>query len=222
MLKILLKKDQQLWVTSDYHIQHKNICAGVSSWDDKSGCRDFQSLKEMEDTIVSNFNSVVKPDDIVINLGDVIFGDKQYLPTFLAKLNCKNIYLLRGNHDDYLDKYPEFKNLFLGVYDYLDLTIQREKLSASWCYQTKMLKRHSVRMILCHYPIASWRDMSDGSIHLHGHCHSNLADDKDLRRLDVGVDVDLYGHKKFSPFSLDEIENIMYNVKTGTKKVDHH
>lgn len=217
MLTIKLQPGQNVWWSSDYHVQHRNICRGTSSW--TSGYRDFDTLQEMEDTIVSNFNSVVKPQDYVFNLGDLIFGDKSYLPTFLAKLNCKNIYLVRGNHDDYLDteRCKGFKDLFAGVYDHrIELVIDRSDTTRRADRPKKQL------YILDHYPITSWREMGSNSFHLHAHCHGSLRDETFLKRLDIGVDVDLYGHKKFFPWSLDEVENVMYDIKTGYQKIDHH
>ena len=36
-----------IWITSDTHYWHKNICLGSSVWQDKSECRDFNSPSEM-------------------------------------------------------------------------------------------------------------------------------------------------------------------------------
>lgn len=214
MLHIKLKEGQQVWFCSDFHINHRNLVRGTSSWTE--GYRDFDTLQQMEDTIVSNFNSVVKPDDIVFNLGDVIFGDKTYLPSFLAKLNCKNIYLLRGNHDDYLDKYPEFKKLFLGVYDYLEVAFNFSDVKRNIHRPKKQF------IVMCHYPLKTWRDASKKSLMLFGHEHGNMTENINSYTLDVGVDTSWYNHKKYYPYSLDEIENIMYNQKKDWLKVGHH
>jgi calcineurin-like phosphoesterase family protein len=43
-----------------------------------------------------------------------------------------------------------------------------------------------IRLVLCHYPFRTWRDMGNGAINLHGHSHGRL---KPLpRQRDVGVD----------------------------------
>ena len=43
------------------------------------------------------------------------------------------------------------------------------------------------RLVLCHYPFRTWRDMGRGSVNLHGHSHGRL---KPLRcQFDVDVDV---------------------------------
>ena len=40
------------WFTGDSHFGHKNMVKGVSAWPDKSACRDFQSIEEMNDQLV--------------------------------------------------------------------------------------------------------------------------------------------------------------------------
>lgn len=48
------------WITSDTHYNHTNICRGVSTWEDGRGTRDFQTLEEMNSTLVHNINSKVQ------------------------------------------------------------------------------------------------------------------------------------------------------------------
>ncbi len=206
MMKLQLKPDQQVWATSDWHFQHVNLCRGTTLWPDTSGCRDFDTLEEMNETIINNFNKLVKPTDIVFHLGDVIFGDKSKLPEFMGRLSCKNIYLVMGNHDSWILSKPEMKSLFLGVYEFgLEVAINKKLF------------------VLCHYALKVWQDCHRGSIHAYGHSHSSLPDDVDAYSLDVGVDSQIYGHKKYTPFSLDELLFIMHNQKAGKfKPIDHH
>jgi len=58
--------------------------------------RPFKSVKEMNDTIVKNWNSVVGKEDIVYHLGD--FATKPEGFEFAKKLNGK-IHLILGNYD---------------------------------------------------------------------------------------------------------------------------
>lgn len=43
------------------------------------------------------------------------------------------------------------------------------------------------RLVLCHYPFRTWRDMGRGSVNLHGHSHGRLKPSH--RQFDVDVDV---------------------------------
>ena len=55
-----------------------------------------------------------------------------------------------------------------------------------------------VRLVLCHYPFRSWRDMPRSSINLHGHSHGRLKPMP--RQFDVGVDA-----RGFRPVTLEEL-----------------
>ena len=81
-----------IYVTSDLHLNHTNIL----KYETES--RPFDSLEEMNQTIVNNWNSVVKNSDIVYVLGDFILGNPECVPDFLSQLNG-TIILIRGNHD---------------------------------------------------------------------------------------------------------------------------
>jgi len=105
MNKIILKKDQQVFVTSDTHYNHKNICKGVSEWDisrQNNSVRDFKDLYQMNSTIVNNINAVVGEDDILIHFGDWSFGGIEQIWEFRKQIICKNIYLIFGNHDHHI------------------------------------------------------------------------------------------------------------------------
>ena len=62
------------------------------------GPRGFTSIKEHDETIIKNWNEIVKPDDIVYHLGDLMLGDNAYGMECIKQLNGK-IRLIRGNHD---------------------------------------------------------------------------------------------------------------------------
>lgn len=82
-------------------------------------------------------------------------------------------------------------------------------------YFTFRYKRNS--FVCSHFPFRIWDDMTYGTIHLHGHCHNNLAssreDDKTNKILDVGWDA----YPK--PLHIKEIMKIM-----DTKNINslHH
>jgi calcineurin-like phosphoesterase family protein len=86
-----------IWVTSDTHFGHKNILG----FKDGQGnpVRPFSSVGEMDETLVSNWNSVVKRGDKVYHLGDVFFGDKEGFQHLWPRLNGSKRLVL-GNHDD--------------------------------------------------------------------------------------------------------------------------
>lgn len=82
---------REIWVISDTHFQHDNIIKFCN--------RPFSDVWDMNETMIANWNAVVKPGDKVYHLGDVHFGDKQDANKILGRLNGKKR-LIVGNHDD--------------------------------------------------------------------------------------------------------------------------
>lgn len=78
-----------IWFTSDTHFGHDREFL----W----GPRGFKSTAEHDEVIISNWNSIVKLDDIVYHLGDVMLGDLDYGMNCLSQLNGQ-IKIIRGNH----------------------------------------------------------------------------------------------------------------------------
>jgi calcineurin-like phosphoesterase family protein len=197
-----------VWITSDTHYHHKNICRGVTNWrtqDNKipvNSTRDFQTLDEMGDAIVNNINSKVGQDDTLIHLGDVAFGGFDRLEQFLDRLICKNIYLVLGNHDHHIKNNRSFiKDRFMSVQNYMEVNIEDENF------------------VLCHYPLQSWHGLNKGVIHLHGHVHLS-AQNKwgNGKRLDVGMD-----GNNMNPYKITEIVHMMDRREIGSDMGnDHH
>lgn len=90
---------------SDLHLGHKNILAFDN--------RPFFNLKEMTETIISNWNSVVGKNDSVYVLGDMFWNNSE-IPKIMPRLNG-NKYLIKGNHDR-VDE--EMKKHFVWIKNY--------------------------------------------------------------------------------------------------------
>jgi calcineurin-like phosphoesterase family protein len=186
----MIKIDENInvWITSDTHYGHKNICRGVTNWRLPDGSipvkqtRDFKTIDVMDNTIVNNINKVVKQEDILIHLGDWSFGGFENIRKFHDRLVCKNIHLILGNHDHHIERNRDnIKDLFLSVEH----------------YQTLMVVGKTFKLM--HYPISSWDGLNKGHIHLHGHCHLPTGIRFGLgKRMDVGID----GHPEFRPYNL--------------------
>jgi calcineurin-like phosphoesterase family protein len=197
-----------VWITSDTHYHHKNICRGVTNWRTQEGkipvssTRDFRDLDEMDSAIINNINSKVGQDDTLIHLGDVAFGGFDRLEQFLDRLICKNIYLVLGNHDHHIKNDRGFiKDRFMSVQNYLEVNVEDENF------------------VLCHYPLQSWHGLNKGVIHLHGHVHLS-AQNKwgNGRRLDVGMD-----GNNMQPYKITEIVHMMDRREIGSDMSnDHH
>lgn len=88
------------WLISDTHFGHKNILNFTDSRTGKliRGDR-FTDVDHMNETMIQNWNSVVKPEDTVYHLGDVFFGNKQDFQRLWSRLMGRKRLIL-GNHDD--------------------------------------------------------------------------------------------------------------------------
>lgn len=97
------------YIYSDPHFGHHGVCKFMNQ--DGSKMRPFVTIEEMDEALVERFNEVVQENDTCYFLGDVAIN-RRGLPT-LARLNCKNLYLIKGNHDEFrLDEYtPYFKDI---------------------------------------------------------------------------------------------------------------
>jgi calcineurin-like phosphoesterase family protein len=212
-MKLVLEKGQQLFFTSDTHYSHSNICSATTNWSVNNGyARKFDSLEDMNQRLVDNINFLVQEDDILIHLGDWSFGGFDKIEEFRSKINCKNIHLVLGNHDHHIERNKEgVQRLFSSVQHYLELEVVRPL--------TKSMNE-KFKFVCMHYPIASWHNMNQGVIHLHGHVHLpshlRIADGK---AMDVGVD-----GNGLEPISLDEVLSIMKDreVKKLALPKDHH
>ena len=199
----------KVWLTSDTHYNHTNICRGVTNWRTPNGeipekqTRPFETLDKMNDNIVNNINSVVGQEDILIHLGDWSFGGFDKIEEFRNRIFCKEIHLVLGNHDNHIERNKgDVQKLFSSVQNYLHL------------------EYNDNNFILCHYPICSWNDMKKGSFHLFGHLHTP-KESKYMtgRSMDVGMD-----GNDLIPYNIDSIVKSLSGrpVSYNSLKFDHH
>lgn len=138
---------RNIWVTSDTHFNHGNILKFKNS--DGNLVRNFDSVHQMNEVMVDNWNSVVKPGDKVYHLGDVFFGSQYHFKSLWPRLKGSKR-LIVGNHDDV------------------------KFLSSGGFFQKVMLWRlfKEFGLILTHVPI-HLDSFSAASKNVHGHIHSN-------------------------------------------------
>lgn len=173
------------WLISDTHFGHTNVI--------KYDGRPFKTAKEMDDTIIANWNSVVKDGDTVYHLGDFAFADANRVDSILSSLNGNKVFIY-GNHDK----------------DMLDSKVKRHFEFMAHYHE---LKHNGEMIVLFHYPIAEFNKCHRGSYHAHGHCHGNHKYASPRRVMDVGVPC--IGYK---PINVDDfIKELIDNPVT-----EHH
>lgn len=168
-----------IYFTSDTHFFHERVIEYSS--------RPFNTVYEMNEALVTNWNAHVQPDDIVWHLGD--FALKcNYTQTekILHRLNG-NIHFIYGNHDKIIEK-------------------NQDKLLSSGLLKSiqhyKEFEYNGYRFVLFHYALRTWHWAFRGTIHCFGHSHNKLPPFK--RSLDVGVDSTVIT-TEYRPVSIDEI-----------------
>ena len=143
----------QDWFTADTHFLHTNILCYCN--------RPFKTVTEMDDTMITNWNSKVKPNDTIYHLGDFIFGEYE---SILKRLNGK-IFLILGSHDG---NAFEHKNRFVDI------------------RRLHEFRKDDIHITLCHYSMRVWPRSHYNSFHLYGHSHGHL--ESFGKSFDVGVD----------------------------------
>ena len=180
------------FVISDHHLGHEN------SWKkfklaDGSPLRPFNSTEEMNEAMIERHNAVVRPQDTVYFLGDVVIN-KRYLE-LVKRMNGKKR-LIRGNHDIFKDN------------EYRDVGFEQI---------------HGVRVfvdqfIFSHIPLHPDCVTDRFRVNVHGHLHANQVMRKVSVRqgvLDFTPDIDEIDPRylcvcveqtNFTPLSFDEVE----------------
>ena len=144
-----------IYFISDCHLWHLNIIKYESE------TRPFNNIEEMNETIINNWNKVVKPTDEVYVLGDFIMGVADNIEPTLAKLNGK-ITLVRGNHDT-KTKLAEYARLGIEVKDIVYIPYKGRFFIG--CH-FPMTNEEFIRMVV--------EDNSEIYI-LHGHTHQHSS-----------------------------------------------
>jgi calcineurin-like phosphoesterase family protein len=81
---------EKVYFISDMHFGHTNIM--------KYENRPFDTVEEMDNTIIENWNKVINKNDLIFVLGDVSFYSKELTYHIIHKLHGRKI-LIIGNHD---------------------------------------------------------------------------------------------------------------------------
>ncbi len=210
---------RNVWFTSDTHFGHLKIplyskrefCFSESEletakeiWENRSHRNtkwtpSIDSIIKMDDHLIDQINKHVDKDDILWHLGDFCFWKKtnfyNFSKSYREKINCKNVFLVRGNHDP-----DEIEPVFEGFFNYKEIKVQ------------------SKNIVLSHYSHCFWNKSHYGSWMLYGHAHGsaeNWLDEHMPQRLsmDVGVDNAFKILGEYRPFSFQEISSII-----GTRK----
>lgn len=186
----------KVFFTSDTHFGHSNII--------KYCQRPFNSAEHMDEVLISNWNEVVSPQDIVFHLGDFCFGsDKEWIK-ILQRLNGTK-YLILGNHDlKKIANSNQIKDYFADINMQMRVVVDKQK------------------MLLNHYPFLCFEGGYQNVWQLFGHVHSSKhSTGIDKERLvhlfptqyDVGVD-----NNNYRPVSFAQVSQIITEQQANAHK----
>lgn len=182
-----------IFFTSDTHFDDSYSLAYFN--------RPFQSVEEMNATLVENWNRVVAKNDTVYHLGDFTLEEIDHFMKCVKQLNG-NIKILPGSHDD-----PWLKD-FLPSYR---VHVLAPLISLE--FPGLISKQDPQVIVLCHYAMQVWDRSQHGSWHLFGHSHGKL---KGIGlSFDVGVDC-----TEFTPLSLERVASKMAQLATSLSRSD--
>ena len=146
-----------LWFTADTHFNHANILTYCA--------RPFADLHEMNEALVASWNSIVRPEDVVVHVGDVFMGLPEDAAPLLARLHGRKV-LLTGNHD-----------------------APKNRLALLRAFGWKMFQSLGFgEVFIRHKPVSEEAMRELGYAHvIHGHAHGTCMN---KGHFDMGVDVD--------------------------------
>jgi calcineurin-like phosphoesterase family protein len=121
----------------------------------------------MDKALIKNINDVVGVDDTLWHLGDFAFGRGITIGDIILirrQIKCKNIVLIRGNHDELIAKTPQLSNMFVSVLNWHIVDIEQHSFllvhrpPEDNCWSKGLIERETRRD-----PNLIW---------LHGHTHT--------------------------------------------------
>lgn len=173
-LRKVLVMSKEVFLVSDTHFSHKAMTIFTDA--DGKKVRPFESIEEMDETLVQNWNKVVRQHDKVYHLGDVVINRKAL--SIMDRLNGSKV-LIKGNHDIF--KIEEYLKYFRDVRAYHVFD----------------------KFIMSHIPVHT-SQLERFKANIHGHLHTNIVLDNegnaDPRYLSVCVEKISY-----TPVNISEI-----------------
>ena len=135
--------------------------------------------EEMNEELIQNWNSVVKPGDNVLHCGDFAWTTSYPQTKRLLKQLNGQIHLCIGNHDS---KYVYRCEGFASI------------------KQIQEIKVDGLRIVGCHYPMMAWNQSHSGTLHVYGHTHGTMPEPMHIRAVETSVDC-----QNFTPISVNQL-----------------
>lgn len=169
------------WFMGDLHLGHNNIITFKDN--DGARIRPFDSIEEHDETLINNFNNLVKTTDSVYFLGDLVIN-RRHLP-MMSRFNGKKK-LVKGNHDIF--KLKDYLPYFDDILSY------------------RIYPEHG--LIFSHIPVHPCQLERRFKANPHGHTHANDVTGDAGNSVDIRY-INLCPEKTgFKPVHLDQVIDI--------------
>lgn len=200
--------------------------------------RGFSSVTEHDETLIKRWNDTVRDDSTIWHLGDFCFNDpdgKRFM-SLVRRLRFGRLHLLIGNHTSgqrqaYVDhiatRFPDAVTtdgrLNYEVYP-LEMKVDgRDDHVVVFEPEYSEVVINGKKVVLSHYPLASWNEMAKGSWMVHGHEHgseqrSKIEDVTHGKIIDISIENLLIAN--MLPMSFRQLRAVM--TKKEYVAVGHH
>ena len=175
-----------IYLTSDLHLCHnKNFLFQP---------RGFSSIEEHDKAIIDNINKIVKQQDTLYILGDLLLGDNMEGEKKLHQIQCEDVRIIRGNH---------CTDVRVHLYEH---SLGYQVLGCA-----TLIKYKKKNFMLSHYPMLT-QNMDDGkkpwqkTWNLCGHSHTKNKFDPITHS--IHVELDAWDNK---PVEIEEILELIRN-----------
>ena len=143
--------NENVFFVSDTHFNHTKLCTGYEDHFERT--RKYETIEEMNEDIIDQWNKSITKDDVVIFLGDFSWGKPfkkipYYAKYFYPKLNSKGIIWVEGNHDAILRKTfnivvinGRFRNVAVIVLEtFLGINMKNKEIYSSTKMEKHLMK----------------------------------------------------------------------------------
>lgn len=196
-----------VYLISDTHFGHENI---IDYCD-----RPFDSVDEMESSLINNWNSKVGYDDTVLFGGDLAMASASEAAKYSDRLSG-NLVVLMGNHDSFSKWKSSFPVLESEYFQYNYYGDEYEFYYSHWPDNYhKENQRGDDREEPKYSELPDWFDGWE----IHGHVHNNDLSNFPLidpRKKRINVGAELLG---YTPIEMNELIEII-NQDTRYETVD--
>lgn len=174
---------QETWIISDTHFYHSNVIRYEN--------RPFKDTIEMNQTIIDNWNKVVKPEHLIIHLGDIAFANKDKVKEIMSQLNGEKI-LIKGNHDTWSNSFYH-------------------EIGFSEVSKYPIIFRDFYMM--SHYPL--YMNINMPYVNIHGHTHSNCGNRDSSKYFNASIE-----RTSYAPINFKKIEKYFKALEDAEFDID--